>query len=98
MKTRIRYRNARVSVELKKAGLCQACKAKGCTEMHHYFYAYSSSEVRAAPALALDNTIELCYKCHRIADALRKLLKDPSRSLAVVDSVMLKMRGDVHAK
>ena len=77
MKYRIMYRRARVSVDLKKANACKACPHKGRTEMHHYLYAYKTSEVRARPGLASDNTIELCYNCHRLADALRKIMKDP---------------------
>lgn len=70
-KIRITYRHARVMVGLEKTGYCLVCYDKGRTEMHHVKYAYTTKEVRAHHQLALDNTVELCFRCHRIANAIR---------------------------
>ena len=63
-----------------RKGVCSACgksKAKGeitMTSMHHWRYAYKPDTVRKNPILALENTSEFCFSCHRVADALRNLL------------------------
>ena len=50
------------------------------TALHHWWYAYQPETVRNNPILALDNTIEVCYGCHQMADAIRALLyASPSR-------------------
>jgi hypothetical protein len=54
---------------------CVCCKKKGFLYLHHLKYAYTVKEVRANPLLALDNTICVCYKCHEVANAMRKLLE-----------------------
>lgn len=82
-KIRITYRRARVMVEHVKLGYCQACRAVGRTEMHHWEYAYTTAEVRKNPQLALRRTVELCFKCHRIANALRIIEEGGLRSKMV---------------
>jgi len=50
------------------------------TALHHTWYAYQPETVRKNPILALDNTMEVCFGCHQIADAVRALLyANPSR-------------------
>jgi hypothetical protein len=44
------------------------------TALHHWWYAYQPKTVEKNPILVLDNTIEVCYGCHQIADAIRALL------------------------
>lgn len=82
-KIRITYRRARVSVEHVKQGACEACQAEGRTEMHHWIYAYTTDEVRAHPQLALDNTNEYCYKCHKVANAMKFLHEQEARAKLV---------------
>lgn len=59
---------------------CEACGksvAAGeikMTSLHHWWYAYQPQTVRDNPELALDNTSELCFGCHQVADAIRALL------------------------
>ena len=84
-KKRVRVMYRRATIELTGlitwdkvyTGVCQACKTKGRTELHHTRYAYSTKMVRAHPLMVLDFTIELCYLCHKVADYLRNLLEDP---------------------
>ena len=94
MKIRIRYRRARVTVEHEKTNFCQACGAEGRTEMHHYLYAYQTSRVREWPALALDNSIELCFNCHKIANALRICTDSTKRAHVVIVALLKKQRMD----
>jgi len=60
-----------------RRGKCKVCgkdKAKGeikTTQLHHWYYKYNVETVKKNPLLALENTIELCYGCHKIADWLR---------------------------
>jgi hypothetical protein len=59
---------------------CDACGKsieKGeikVTALHHWYYAYQPKTVQENPMLALDNTSEVCYGCHQVADAVRALL------------------------
>lgn len=57
---------------------CEACKRKvgqgiKSTALHHTSYKYKGDTVKKNPKLALDNTIEVCFTHHKIADALRVL-------------------------
>ena len=74
------YRKLRVWMKKPpRKGICEACGRKGRTNMHHWRYAYKTSEVRKNPELAIDNTTELCYYCHRLADAIRRLYEEMER-------------------
>ena len=63
-----------------RKGVCSACyksKHEGeikNTALHHWWYAYAPKTVKKDPKLALENTSELCYYCHQLADSLRALL------------------------
>lgn len=86
-KRRVRVRYRRATIELTSqvkhehvySGRCQSCGASGKTDLHHYFYAYSTAQVRKNPLLVLDFTVELCFKCHTLADMLRNLANDLPR-------------------
>jgi hypothetical protein len=72
-----------------RKGKCVACgKVVGVdiksTQLHHWWYAYQAKTVRENPILALDNTSELCFYCHEIADALRALLYAQPDRVAMV--------------
>lgn len=81
-----------------RKGKCDACGRKigeeiKITALHHWFYAYKPETVKKNPALALENTSELCYGCHPIADAIRALLyANPTRVANVVRCVDKKYR------
>ena len=56
------------------------------TALHHWWYAYQPETVRKNPILVLDNTIEVCFGCHQVADAIRALLyASPSRVALVAN-------------
>lgn len=63
-----------------RKGICEACgKSKQAgeirvTALHHWWYAYKPATVKQNPFLVLENTSELCYGCHQVADAIRALL------------------------
>lgn len=81
MKFRVRYRRIRVTVQGERPVQCAACPRhlhKGWKiELHHYAYMYTTAEVRKNPQLALENTVPFCYHCHKLADAIKNLMKDP---------------------
>lgn len=90
MKFRVLYRRARLTVEGKPTHTCQACGAGGRTELHHLSYAYPTAEVRKNHQLALENTIELCYLCHRVANALYQSEKDINRCAQVSSALFMR--------
>lgn len=80
---RVSYEGKTISVYYPvqiRLGVCKGCKRTKKdgeikrTGRHHFKYAYELKTVRANPVLALDNSEELCWRCHRIADGLRMLL------------------------
>ena len=80
MKFKIKYRRATFTVEGKKSEYCQCCHKKpkkSGLHFHHKIYAYKTKEVRKNPQLALENTIQLCWYCHRVADSLRVVQSNP---------------------
>ena len=76
-----------------RTGTCKVCgksKEKGeikTTQLHHWHYAYSVETVKKNPLLALDNTVEVCFGCHRIADWLRNsvITTRPENFYRVID-------------
>jgi len=73
---------------------CEACgKVVGIdikmTALHHWWYAYQPKTVRENPMLALENTSEVCYYCHELADAIRALLYAHPKRVAQV-AILLK--------
>jgi hypothetical protein len=82
-----------------RKGICQACgksKERGeirTTANHHWWYAYAPKTVKENPLLALENTSELCFYCHQLADAIRALLyANPIRVAWVVKCLKGKQR------
>lgn len=79
-KYRIKYQTITVAIEDPRTGVCQGChksvwdKEIRTTQMHHFHYAYKPETVKKDPQKAIENTIELCYYCHKLADAIRTLL------------------------
>lgn len=70
---------------------CLRCKGHGIkrTSLHHTKYAYERKTVRKNPYLALENTLELCYGCHPIADGLRSmLLSNPRGGLRSIPRII----------
>jgi hypothetical protein len=63
-----------------RKGKCVAClrtvkdQEIKTTQMHHTKYAYETNTVIKNPLLALENTLELCFGCHPVADGFRDML------------------------
>lgn len=60
-----------------RTGICEVCgrsikkKEIKTTQLHHWIYKYETETVKKNPLLALENTIEVCFRCHKIADWIR---------------------------
>jgi len=94
----IYYQRTKISlyypVQIRK-GCCEACgrcKSKGeikVTQRHHTKYAYETKTVLKNPALALENSLELCFGCHPIADGFRDLLlANPRGALRSINRIV----------
>jgi hypothetical protein len=78
-----------------RKGICKGCnrsKHEGeikTTQLHHTKYAFETQTVLKNPILALENTLELCFGCHPIADGLRDiLLANPRGGLRKIDKII----------
>jgi len=90
MKFKVKYRRSFFTVEGIKSDTCQCCgkkPKKSGLHFHHLVYAFSTDEVRKNPQLALRSTIQLCWYCHRVADALRIVNEHPD--------IVIKLGGSV---
>ncbi len=77
-KRRLRYRRTVITLECDKPEICQCCeKQRNKIDLHHIKYEFSTAEVRKNPELILKNTLWLCFHCHMIADAIRKIDEQP---------------------
>jgi hypothetical protein len=77
VKRSVMYRRAHILVDWDdRPEFCESCGRMRPEikqlDTHHYRYEFSSDEVRAQPDLVKKNTVILCFKCHRAADAIRK--------------------------
>lgn len=82
MKKRYTVRYKTITVYFDKnprTGKCKCCDKKAKTQLHHWKYKYTIKEVKKNPKLALENTTELCYFCHRVANALKFVLEQKER-------------------
>lgn len=81
MKRTIIYKKTRIKIDAPKIDYCEGCLKRvgyGIKKLdtHHWKYEFSSKEVKANPKLVLKNTSVLCYRCHRISDAIRITKED----------------------
>lgn len=79
----IRYKNYTAKVSGEKPVECSCCRKEAKPRglhCHHTKYAYTVDEVRKNPELAKENTIYLCYACHLLANARRKLQENPMKN------------------
>ena len=80
-----------------RKGICQCCgKSKHrimpdgkpeikSTQIHHWRYAFQPETVKKNPILILENTSELCFPCHQVADGLRSITKmSTERTVGVI--------------
>jgi hypothetical protein len=79
-----------------RKGVCEGCgksKAKQeikVTSLHHWKYAYKPETVQKNPVLVLENTSELCFACHMVADGFRNLMKMGNERVINVATLMPK--------
>jgi hypothetical protein len=76
----VRYQQSTIMVPYPRnprKGICEVCgrsidkKEIKTTQLHHWVYKYETETVKKNPLLALENTIEVCFGCHKICDWLR---------------------------
>jgi hypothetical protein len=78
---RVKYRRASIDVgDIDKPKICGCCnrgEKEGIhkIDLHHWIYAYKTSEVRKDHRLALKNTSWLCVPCHNVGDSLRIIME-----------------------
>jgi hypothetical protein len=82
MKRTIMYKRTLILIDAPKIKYCECCLKKQGKEIkkldtHHWRYEFTSKEVKANPKLVLKNTSVLCFRCHRVADALRICHENP---------------------
>ena len=75
-KIRVKYRKLRVWVVAVRPKKCPVCWRVGQIQLHHWIYAYKTAEIRKEPRLVLKNATFLCFPCHKIGDAIRKVHED----------------------
>jgi len=62
-----------------REGICEACERRidkkeiNVTALHHWIYRYKHNTIKKDPLKALENNSEVCFFCHKLADALRVL-------------------------
>lgn len=97
MKQTITYERTKITVDYptpirkKECVACHRKRGEGIkmTALHHTVYKYTVATVKKNPILALQNTLELCFGDHRIADAFRDLLlSNPRGALRSLNRIM----------
>ena len=106
MKYLIDYQGKKFWVELDsppKRGICDACgervgKEIKVTQTHHFKYAYSKKQIEKNPQLAMDNTAELGFNCHKLGNALMNLLSVKLENVGSIVKVAKLMPNDMKLK
>ena len=97
---KIKYRRATIEIKnFIKPNKCECCGkelGKECKKLdfHHWKYAYNTEEVRRNHLLALNNTTILCFRCHQIANALKKVIETEEKTLNKLFNLIDK-HGDI---
>lgn len=87
-----------------REGRCDACGRSvqrgdiKTTHLHHWIYAYKHNTVKKDPFKVLENLSEVCYTCHKVADALRNLLFLKKEKLWMVVKAALLMPDELKRK
>jgi hypothetical protein len=96
MKQYIRYKktNLHVNVDyLIRNKICECCGKHTKTDLHHWKYAYPTKQVQKYKLLALDNTVELCWSCHRLANCISHLDNDDQEKVNKLIKLRDKLRN-----
>lgn len=78
MGNRVSYKRRRIKLPFNpRSGTCDCCGRSRPrikhTSIHHWRYAYKWKEIKDCPRRVLDYTSELCYACHEVANAIRRV-------------------------
>ena len=101
-KYRIRYFRGRhcirVLVPDTRKGVCAGGHTiDGRRHNHHWKNVYTFDQVRKNPLLALEYLSEVCFHCHRVADALTLCaefaVKHPERFVSLLSAMPVDMRS-----
>lgn len=68
------------------------------TQTHHFKYAYSKKQIERNPQLAMDNTAELGFNCHKLGNALMNLLSVKLENVGSIVKVAKLMPNDMKLK
>jgi len=75
-----------------RKGICKACGRRCFSNIHHWLYRYTYSEIYRDNKLALKYTTELCYPDHDLGDAMRKLFNiDPDLKIVTRSKILNKL-------
>lgn len=78
----LKYRNKTFYfTEPLRTGICECCGKASKTQSHHWLYKYKTKEVVKNKELAKENTTELCYYCHKLANCLVHLNEQQIKTL-----------------
>jgi len=95
----VSYKRVRAKIKWNpRRHVCECCGAKGWTSLHHWKYAYSSAEVRKDNTLAVHYTTELCFPCHELANAMRKLYEEDPELRIITKSKKLQKLKELRQK
>ena len=113
MKIRIKYRRTTITLDTAELGripaYCECCGkrkinlpyvTKGVKKLdfHHWIYAYTTEEVRKNPILVVENTSRLCFRCHMIADAIRKIFENDVKNVNKLLNIYFKVSDNFGTK
>ena len=82
---------ARITVSDPRTGECVGGHTADKTDEHHWIYKYGVKAVKENPELYHEGTVETCYDCHRLANAMRIVYEftkhHPSRAQNILASM-----------
>ena len=83
---KVRYKTITVEVPGERSPICECCgKNTKKPQLHHWIYLYKPKEVKTNPKLALENTLNLCFHCHRVANCIRIIMDNYDKFIKLVD-------------
>lgn len=88
----------KVKAKDRLTGICHSCGKKRKTTRHHWFYVFTMKQVKAKPELALLFTEELCFPCHRAANAMTLLDKFPAHAYATLRELFIRAKVTLSLK
>jgi len=81
-----------------RKGVCECCQKKCWTNIHHWLYRYTYTDVRKNNRLALNYTTEVCYPDHELGEALRRLFNVDAKMKIRTSNVLVKRLIELRAE